>query len=74
MLTLKLKDYQVEFSFTDYFSKKIIHSESFDLDDAEQIALDLLKMIKEYKNQIKIVMPIKQKITKKQKNKKKLML
>lgn len=47
MLTLKLKDYQVEFSFTDYFSKKIIHSESFDLDDAEQIALDLLKMIKD---------------------------
>lgn len=47
MLTLKIRDENIEFSFTSYFTKKNIHAEAFTLDDSEQIALDLLKMIKE---------------------------
>lgn len=46
MLTLKVKDNTVEFIFTDYFTKKYIHSESFTFDDAEQMAKDILKMVK----------------------------
>jgi hypothetical protein len=46
MLTLKVKDNVVEFIFTDYFTKKHIHSESFTFDDAEQMAKYILKMIK----------------------------
>lgn len=47
MLTINKKDSEIEFTFSDFFTKKIIHSESFTLHDAEQIALDLLKMAKE---------------------------
>ena len=46
MLTTKLHDEIVNFCFTDYFTNKKIHCESFTLDDAEQIALDLLNMVK----------------------------
>ncbi len=46
MLTLQLKDNEIEFTFSDYFTKKIIHSESFNLEDSEQIAFDILNMVK----------------------------
>lgn len=45
MLTLKLKDKEIEFTFVDYFTKKIINTQSFSIDDSEQIANDLLKMV-----------------------------
>lgn len=45
MLSLELKDQEIEFTFSDYFTKNKIHSESFTLDDSEQIAFDILKMI-----------------------------
>lgn len=54
MLILKLKDNKMEFSFIDYFSKNKIHSECFTLEDAEQIAIDLLTIIKNIK-QVKIM-------------------
>ena len=52
MLTLKVKDNMVEFIFIDYFTKKHIHSESFTFDDAEQMAKDILKMIKKEEKEV----------------------
>lgn len=44
MLTLQLKDKVIEFTFCDYFTKQVIHSESFAVNTAEQIAYDILDM------------------------------
>jgi len=52
MLTLKVKDNAVEFIFIDYFTKKYVHSESFTFDDAEQMAKDILKMIKKEEEEV----------------------
>ncbi len=52
MLTIKKKDNAVELIFTDYFTKKHIHSESFTFDDAEQMAKDILKIIKKEEKEV----------------------
>jgi hypothetical protein len=45
MLTIQLKDNEIEFTFTDLFTKNKIQSESFSIDHCEQIAFDILKII-----------------------------
>lgn len=52
MLTIKAKNNEVEFIFIDFFTKKYIHSESFTFDDAEQMAKDILKMIKKEEKEV----------------------
>lgn len=52
MLNIKVKGTEIEFTFTDFFTKKHIHSQSFTFDDAEQIAKDILKMIKKEEKEV----------------------
>jgi|KBSMisStandDraft_5_1062788.scaffolds.fasta_scaffold2268798_1 hypothetical protein len=51
MLSIQTKDNKIDFTFTDYFSKKKIHSESFSLEDGEQMVIDILKMIKDIRKE-----------------------
>lgn len=51
MLSIQAKAKEIELTFTDYFTKTKIHSESFSLEDGEQMAIDILKMIKQVRKE-----------------------